>query len=592
MTDTTSSLDALPADFASQANRNLSLAIGPNKPDLLITTVGSLIEQQVKVFGDRCAVSVPWQSVRLSYRDVAHRSKLVAMAMLEMGLSHGDCVGVMAGNCFQYIEIFLGAARIGCPVVVINNTFSPLELAAAVTRVNCKLLFIASTIGTRSCQAHIEKLVRLPAADTHLQCLVALGDHVVDSRNGHEIQSYHTFLGHAHSIRINDAVLRLAELRVAPSDVLNLQFTSGTTGIPKAASLTHVNLINNGRYVGNSMQLTKEDVVCCPPPLFHCFGLVMGFLASFCHGSCIIFPSDSFDAQKTIESVVAEKATALLGVPTMFIAELEVLEMKAVEMTTVRTGLAAGSPVSKMLMEKLRDKMNIQGMLIAYGMTETSPVTFITSLDDPDEKMLNSIGRVFPHTSAKVIDNDGNIVPVGSRGEICTSGFALQKGYWSDEAKTQEVMKRDEDGVLWMHTGDEGFIDSEGYGHITGRIKDIIIRGGENITPLEIENRLLAHASIAEACVVGLTDEKYGEAVSCFLRSNSTQTKPLADDQVRGWVEQALGRVKAPRHVFWLGHRGIGRELPKTGSGKYQKHLIRDMGEVILKRGRGGGAKL
>lgn len=359
------------------------------------------------------------------------------------------------------------------------------------------------------------------------------------------------------------------------------------------------------------MKLTKEDVVCCPPPLFHCFGLVMGLLASFCYGSSIIFPSDTFDAQKTIDSVVAEKATALLGVPTMFIAELEVLEKNHVKITTVRTGLAAGSPVPKILMESLREKMNIQGMLIAYGMTETSPVTFITSLEDPDEKMLNSIGQVLPHTGAKVMDGNGNIVPVGGRGEICTSGFALQKGYWNDEAKTQEVMRRDEDGVMWMHTGDEGFIDAEGYGHITGRIKDIIIRGkhslacrkvvltdnlhtgGENITPHEIENRLLAHPIITEACVVGLADNKYGEVVSCFLKGSGDQPKTLSDGEVRSWVGQVLGRVKSPRHIFWLGHGSVQRDLPKTGSGKYQKHLIREIGNAILKRqGAGVRAKL
>ncbi|KAH6962481.1 hypothetical protein BKA56DRAFT_498316 [Ilyonectria sp. MPI-CAGE-AT-0026] len=589
----TYSLDALQrADAAYDANRNLSLLIGPKEPDLLVSTLGSLIEEQAVAFGDRCAVSVPWQSTRLSYRDLADRSKVVAKAMLEMGVRHGDCIGVMAGNCFEYIEIFLGGSRIGCPVVVINNTFSPEELAAAVTRVNCKLLFVASAIGTRSCQGHIEKLVQLPVADTHLNCLVALGDNSLDRGNGVEVQSYHNFLGNAHSIFMNDAVLRRAERRVKPSDVLNLQFTSGTTGVPKAASLTHVNLINNARFVGNSMKLTKEDVVCCPPPLFHCFGLVMGLLASFCYGSSIIFPSDTFDAQKTIDSVVAEKATALLGVPTMFIAELEVLEKNPVKITTVRTGLAAGSPVPKILMENLREKMNIQGMLIAYGMTETSPVTFITSLEDPEEKMLNSIGRVLPHTGAKVIDINGNIVPVGGRGEICTSGFALQKGYWNDEAKTQEVMRRDEDGVMWMHTGDEGYIDAEGYGHITGRIKDIIIRGGENITPHEIENRLLAHPIITEACVVGLADEKYGEVVSCFLKGSGDQPNTLSDGEVRSWVGQVLGRVKSPRHIFWLGHGSVQGDLPKTGSGKYQKHLIRKIGNAILKRGAGVRARL
>lgn len=229
------------------------------------------------------------------------------------------------------------------------------------------------------------------------------------------------------------------------------------------------------------MRLTPSDVVCCPPPLFHCFGLVMGFLASFCHGSSIVFPSDHFDARRTLDAVVQEKATALLGVPTMFVAELEVLKTapyRSRKVSTLRTGLAAGSPVPAVLMDQIHERMGVrEGLLIAYGMTETSPVTFITSLDDPTEKKTTTLGRVLPHTGAKVVDSEGNIVPRGERGEICTSGFALQRGYWGDEGKTKEAMRTDGEGRLWMHTGDEGFIDEEGYGHITGRIKDLIIRG-------------------------------------------------------------------------------------------------------------------
>lgn len=225
------------------------------------------------------------------------------------------------------------------------------------------------------------------------------------------------------------------------------------------------------------MRLTENDVVCSPPPLFHCFGLVMGFLASFYYGSAIVFPADSFDPVRTVKAIVEEKATAILGVPTMFIAELEALEKTGHAITTIRTGLASGSPVAPALMKKLRERMRVPGMLIAYGMTETSPVTFLTSLDDTDDKMFNTVGRVFPHTGAKVVDAQGRIVPRGVRGELCVSGFALQKGYYKDDAKTKEVMRPDEKGVIWMHTGDEGYLDEDGYGHITGRIKDLIIRG-------------------------------------------------------------------------------------------------------------------
>lgn len=225
------------------------------------------------------------------------------------------------------------------------------------------------------------------------------------------------------------------------------------------------------------MKLTENDVVCSPPPLFHCFGLVMGFLASFYYGSSIVFPADSFDPVRTVKAIVEEKATAILGVPTMYIAELDALEKTGHTITTIRTGLASGSPVAPSLMTRLRERMNVPGMLIAYGMTETSPVTFLTSLDDSDDRMFNTVGRVFPHTGAKVVDSQGRIVPCGVRGELCVSGFALQKGYYKDDAKTKEVMRQDKNGVVWMHTGDEGYLDKDGFGHITGRIKDLIIRG-------------------------------------------------------------------------------------------------------------------
>ncbi|KAK7419599.1 hypothetical protein QQX98_003190 [Neonectria punicea] len=310
----------------------------------------------------------------------------------------------------------------------------------------------------------------------------------------------------------------------------------------------------------------------------------MGFLASFCHGSSIVFPSDSFNAARVLDAVVSEKATALLGVPTMFIAELDELTEHSHPITTIRTGLAAGSPVPPSLMASLRKRMNIQSMLIAYGMTETSPVTFITALDDSEEKMFGSIGKVLPHTGAKIVDGEGNVVPIGARGEICTSGFALQKGYWNDDAKTREAMRQDENGIVWMHTGDEGFIDAEGYGHITGRVKDLIIRGGENISPGEIENRLLENPAVGESCVVGLEDHKYGEAVSCFLKQANIESPRPSDEDIRSWVKQKLGRHKEPKHIFWVGEADVGEDIPKTGSGKYQKHLVRALGNSLVKK--------
>ncbi|KAJ5786992.1 hypothetical protein N7457_001982 [Penicillium paradoxum] len=560
---------------------NLSLVYGSKEPELFLQKMGTLIDDQAVRFGDRPAVIFPWQSVRLSYRQLADRSKIIARAMLEMGLRHGDCVGIMAGNCYQYIEVFLGGSRIGCPVVVLNNTYTPAELANAVYRSSCKLVFHATSIGSRDLFGHIETLrgsTHPPLALPELRRVVSL-EPAKFPDGGIHVQSYEEFALNGISV-LDKARLERAEELVNADDVVNLQFTSGTTGSPKAAMLTHINLINNAQFVGGAMRLTPEDVVCCPPPMFHCFGLVMGFLSSFFRGSSIVFPSDYFHVGKVVDAMVNEDATVILGVPTMYMAELEVMLKTKQRPRRLRTGLASGSPVSQSLMNQIRETMGVEKMLIAYGMTETSPVSFITSLEDSDEKGTTTVGRVFPHAAAKVIDNDGNIVPRGQRGELCTSGFLLQKGYWKNEQKTREVMRRDENGVLWMHTGDEAIIDADGYAHITGRIKDLIIRGGENIFPREIEERLMCHASIFEASVVGIKDERYGEVVGCFLKLSEQGERP-ADPEVRQFVSEILGRHKAPQHVFWLGDAGVGDDFPKTGSGKHQKHMLRDIGNRL-----------
>lgn len=357
--------------------------------------------------------------------------------------------------------------------------------------------------------------------------------------------------------------------------------SSGILGVTNPANELR-NLINNARFVGGAMQLTPEDVICCPPPLFHCFGLVLGFLASYTYGSSIVFPSDFFDVRKVVDAIVAEDATVLLGVPTMYVAELEVMEKTGQRPRRLRTGLASGSLVSKDLMNKLREKMGVEKMLIAYGMTETSPVTFITALNDPELKATTTVGRVFPHVSAKVIDKNGKLLQRGERGELCTSGFALQKGYWRNEDKTREVMREDKDGILWMHTGDEAILDDDGYAHITGRIKDMIIRGGENIFPREIEERLMQHHAINEASAVAIKDDRYGEVVGCFLKAAEGIPRPC-DEELKTWVGQLLGRHKAPAHSFWIGDTGIGDDFPKTGSGKIKKHVLCEIGNNVVR---------
>ena len=327
-----------------------------------------------------------------------------------------------------------------------------------------------------------------------------------------------------------------------PDEVVNIQFTSGTTSLPKAACLSHRSILNNGNSIGDRMLLTDHDVVCCPPPLFHCFGCILGYMATATHGSAIVFPTEAFDPYATLKAVQEEKCTALYGVPTMFIAELELLQNKTVPYTGfehLRTGIAAGSSIPAELMRKLHKILNLTELTICYGMTETSPVSAMTTTDDPLEKRIDSVGKLLPHVEAKIISPfDRTILPIGHKGELAVRGYLVMKEYWGAPDRTAEVMIPDNCGKLWMHTGDEAKMDEDGYIKITGRIKDIIIKGGENIHPLEVENCILGLSTVKEVSVVGLTDERYGEVVAAFVVKQEGQD--VATDEVRNWVRQKL----------------------------------------------------
>ncbi len=339
-----------------------------------------------------------------------------------------------------------------------------------------------------------------------------------------------------------------------PQDIINIQFTSGTTSLPKAACLSHRSILNNGKSIGDRMLLTEHDIVCCPPPLFHCFGSILGYMATATHGSAIVFPAEAFDPYATLKAVQEEKCTALYGVPTMFIAELELLKNGTVPYAGfehLRTGIAAGTSIPSELMRKLHKILNLTELTICYGMTETSPVSAMTTTDDPLEKRIDSVGRLLPHVEAKVVDStDGTtILPIGQRGELAVHGYLVMDKYWNDPDRTAEVMITDDNGKIWMHTGDEAQMDAEGYIKITGRIKDLIIRGGENIHPLEIENCLLAHPAIEDVSIVGLPDERYGEVVAAFVIPH--QDTDITTEDVKSWVREKLSH-----------HLGIHLPLP------------------------------
>jgi acyl-CoA synthetase (AMP-forming)/AMP-acid ligase II len=367
-------------------------------------------------------------------------------------------------------------------------------------------------------------------------------------------------------------------------DVCNFQFTSGTTGEPKATTLTHYNVINNGLFIGHVMRLRRgKDVICCPPPLYHAFGLVLGLLSCYTHGVAIVFPSWNFDPEAVLKSVLSERCTGLLGVPTMLVAVLQQYRQDKDRWGKIelRTGIAAGSPVPRYLMEQLQEAFGLPELVIIYGMTELAGASFITSVSDGMEEKLSSVGKVIPHTMAKVIGPDGQIVPCGVRGELCMAGFGVQKGYYKNPAKTDELMVRDSDGILWVHSGDEATLDSRGYCKITGRIKDMIIRGGENIYPFEIEQRLGQHPAVSQSSVVGLKDDHYGEVVAAFLERHAGAVKP-DDEELMEFVRVTLGRYNVPVHIFWVGAGEQLEDFPKTSSGKIKKLDLRTIGNGLI----------
>lgn len=402
--------------------------------------------------------------------------------------------------------------------------------------------------------------------------------------------AWEDFLDYQHALsvgaRLPEGPVHEVQRSISPYETCNLQFTSGSTGHPKAAMLTHFGLLNNSRFIGDRMSLTQEDVLCCPPPMFHCFGLVLGLLACVTHGAKIVYPSEVFDGPSVLEAITTEKATALHGVPAMFDTLFSLPRPANFECSRLRTGIIAGAPVPRHLMELLVNEFGMTEFTSSYGLTEASPTCFNAFVDDSIDRRLTTVGTLMPHAHAKIVDRDGRIVPVGTRGELCMAGYQLQQGYFKNPDKTAETMTRDSDGVLWLHTGDEAVFDKYGYCSITGRFKDIIIRGGENIYPLEIEERLVQHAAIERAIVVGLPHPRYQEVPAAFLHRAEGAQRP-SDDEIREWTRLTLGRHKAPVHIFWLGEDGVTSEIPITGSGKIKKFEMRRIGQALLERSGG-----
>ena len=537
----------------------LSYTSATSDTPLLGDTIGANFDRTATRFPDRLAlVDVP-AGLRFTYAELKDEVDALAYALLGLGIAKGDRVGIWSPNRSEWIVTQYASAKIGAILVNINPAYRTSELEFVLNQSGCKLLIAAQRLKTSDYAAMIAE-VRPRCAD--LEQVVLL-----DSGAWRELLE----TGKYADISIRNAALE--SIQLSTDDPINIQYTSGTTGFPKGATLSHHNILNNGFFVGELCHYTEEDRICIPVPFYHCFGMVMGNLAATSHGAAMIIPAPVFDPVQTLKAVQDERCTSLYGVPTMFIAELSVPGIETCDLSSLRTGIMAGSPCPVEVMKQVIDRMGMSEVSIAYGMTETSPVSTQTRVDDSVERRVATVGRVGPHIEVKVVDPaTGLTVPRGAPGELCTRGYSVMLGYWRQPDKTSEVI----DAARWMHTGDLAVMDGDGYLSITGRIKDMVIRGGENIYPREVEEFLYTHPDILDAQVIGVPDAKYGEELMAWIRLRAGAA-PITAESLRDFCTGKLAHYKIPRYVH------ITDEFPMTVTGKVRKVEMREKSVEILR---------
>ena len=547
--------------------QDMSYVHGAHETPLIGDTIGAYLDAIAARYPQHDALIVAHQQVRWTYGEFQQRVHRLAAGLLKLGLQPGERIGIWSQNCAEWVLTQFATAKAGLIMVNINPAYRRSELEYVLDKVSCSALILSPSFKSSDYLAIVQDVVPEIAASRagqlrstrlpQLRHVIRLGQGATPGmHNFDQVMDGITEADLAHLDEVS-ATLQF-------DDAVNIQFTSGTTGAPKGATLTHHNILNNGFFIGEAMRLTEQDRLCIPVPLYHCFGMVLGNLACVTHGAAMVFPGEGFDPKAVLETVQAERCTGLHGVPTMFIAILDHPDFKQYDLSQLRTGIMAGSPCPMEVMTRVIELMHMEEITIAYGMTETSPVSFQTSIEDPREMRVSSIGRVHPHLEVKIIDGEGRIVPRGEKGELLTRGYSVMQGYWGDPEKTAEAI----DTARWMHTGDLAVIDANGFCSIVGRSKDMVIRGGENIYPREVEEFLYRHPSVLDVQCVGVPDAKYGEELcACIILRPGTQATTAED--IRAFCDGQIAYYKIPRYVRFV------EEFPMTVTGKIQKYLLR-----------------
>ena len=545
----------------------LSYAYGTSQVPLVGMTIGEKFDQACQQYADNDAVVSVHQNVRLSYAALQEQVNAFACSLLRLGLQKGDRLAIWSPNCVEWTIAQFAAFKAGIILVNLNPAYKKNELEYVLNKVSCKGLIIASVFKTTDYQEILTQIApelcnaknKILSAEKlpHLKYVIK-----IDDQQHEGIHRFADLLG-------APTKEELAQLQTIAQDLqfdetINIQFTSGTTGNPKGTMLTHNNILNNGYFVGEGIHLTEKDRVCISVPLFHCFGMVMGNLACITHGATMVYPSAVFNALASLQTIEKEKCTAAYGVPTMFIAMLEDEHFEQFDLSSLRTGIMAGSPCPREIMQRVIDQMHMSEITICYGMTETAPVSVQTATTDPIECRVGTDGRVQPHLELKIIDEQGKVVPRGTLGELCVRGYSVMLGYWEDEERTREVI----DAARWMHSGDIAEMDDKGFIKIKGRIKDVVIRGGENLFPKEIEDFLYTHPQVMDVQVIGLPDARYGEELCACIIPHEQGS--VTEDEIRQFCKEHISHNKVPKYVRFFS------EFPMTASGKAQKFKLQE----------------